>query len=140
MGTIAERRAEKGKAAYFLVDMGSLPADVRKEIEEDAFVGGKEFGVQIVEEHINGPVRVPVYGVYEANKELWEAAKTEFDIETEEVDDEALRAGELRDGAAGQAGDAADRIRAAEDAELKAITGEDDGDDKPKSTKNKAPR
>ena len=58
-------RAERGKAAYKLVNLYDLPV----EIQEDAAIGGGEYGVKVVEESVNGPVRGPLYGYYMADEE-----------------------------------------------------------------------
>lgn len=149
MNAVAEKKALRAKAAYTLVDVSGLPDDVRKAIVEDANIGGSEYGVRVVEEHINGPARVPVYGVYDFDAEKWGAAKEELSIAAEEVDDAAVDAapvnetdeGALRLRAQEQANALADEARTADAERLKQITGDEPAPPAEQGkTNNKAPR
>lgn len=127
-------RADKGKAAYFIVDTSSLPDEHRAEILEDAFDGGSQFGLKIVEEYINGPARQPVYGVYYGEDEKkWEEAKADFGFAAEEADDSVRQAAEAKAVADGE------NARAAEDAAVEAVVNPptDDGSSAPVVNKAK---
>lgn len=148
MSKVGERRALRNKAAYTLVDLSELPEDIRAMILEDASAGGKEFGVRVVEETVNGPARAAIYGVYDHDVEAWNAAKEEFGISGEEIDDSEVTAGTLDDGsresalraaAQEQVNADAERIRVADEAELKKIVGDEEPPAKTTGT-NKAPR
>lgn len=128
-------------AAYTLVDLGSLEDDeLRKDIIEDANAGGGNYGIRVVEEVVNGGARAPLYGYYRdgPDADKWNAAKKELGLSATDVDDSTVAAGAgglpvdprreaaLREQAAQTAEAEADRIRAGEDAEVLAVTGETD--------------
>jgi hypothetical protein len=134
------RRNERGKAAYFLVDLAALSDEDRQLVFDDALMGGGDYGVRVVEEVINGPATQPIYGVYYGpDEEKWAQAQADFaaapagepvENETDEEREERLRAAAER-----QASVDADAQRAAEEAELQRITKEDA--DTAKANKNK---
>lgn len=144
--TLAERKEARSKAAYSLVDISDLPRDVRDAIIEDAQAGGGEYGVRVVEEMVNGPVRSPIYGVYDFDAEKWDAAKAELGIVATDIPDNEVqsetdvdeREDAQRAAARESAQTEAARIREAEEAEVRRVTKEDE--DKPDKPKNKAPR
>lgn len=105
---------KKSEAAYFLVDVNTIPVEHRMEVLEDASMGGADTGLRIVEEIHNGPARAPIYGVYHFDKEKWDATKAELGIEDVEVDEEALV-----DEAAAKADGEAAAVQAEEDAALR---------------------
>lgn len=124
------RDPNKSKAAYTLVDLSDLPADVRKEVMEDALAGGGEYGVRVVEEVHNGAARAQIFGYYHTDQDKWEDAKKELGITGSEVDDGEVtgEAGTdlrseamLRQGAEQRAAAEADAIRTAEDDAVKAV-------------------
>jgi hypothetical protein len=120
------RRASK--AAYFLVDTNTIPAEHRAEIMDDVAMGGGEFGLRVVEEVHNGPARSQILGVYFGpDEEKWTAAKAEFGIADVETDEVALV-----EGAQEQTDNAAAAAQAAEEARVAAIVGEE--------APNKAPK
>lgn len=109
------RNNSRGKAAYTLVDLSDLPADVRQEIMEDALAGGGEYGLRVVEEVHNGAARAQIFGYYRDVKKAdgtfftrkndaggeveigndetkWNAAKAEFGITSSDEDDAAVSA------------------------------------------------
>lgn len=124
------------KAAYSLVDLGSLNSQFRREVVEDAEAGGGEFGVRVVEEAHNGPARSPIYGYYHdvlaadgvtvlSNDETkWNEAKAKFDVEEVDEDDDDVEE-RLRRSAAEGADETAEKVRLAEDARVAAVTKED---------------
>lgn len=124
------RDPKKSKAAYVLVDLSDLPADIKQEVLEDALAGGGEYGVRVVEEVHNGPARAQIFGVYDHDADKWDEAKKELGITGSEVEDGEVVATEthspleeaaLRQKAEQMALAEADRIRTAEDAEVQAI-------------------
>lgn len=132
--TLAEKRAERGRPAYTLVDLSDLPAEHRQEILDDAMAGGGTYGIRVVEEVINGPARQPMFGYYEHDADKWDDAKKELGISASDVADDEVKPGplvdenaeaNLRQRAEEAANREADRIRQAEDKELQAITGEE---------------
>lgn len=121
------------QAAYFLIDIMALEPRFRQEVMEDAETGGDEFGVKIVEEVHNGPARTAIYGVYKQVKNKageviaddegkWEKAKAAFNV-PDGADDEDEEE-KLRAAAATQTDAAAAAALAAEEANVKAVTGE----------------
>ncbi len=126
-------------AAYTLVDLSDLDDETRKDIIEDASAGGGNYGVRVVEEVVNGGASAPLYGYYKdgPDAERWAKAKKELGISATEVDDGEVSSGAggpstdprreaaLREAAAQRVEAEADRIRAGEDAEVAAITGEE---------------
>lgn len=124
------RDATKSKAAYTLVDLSDLPADVRQEVMEDALAGGGEYGVRVVEEVHNGAARAQIFGYYHADQEKWDEAKKELGITGSEVEDGEVtgEAGEdpraqaaLRQAAEQRASAEADAIRTAEDESVRQV-------------------
>lgn len=119
-------------AAYFLVDLSELSAETRQMIMEDAYAGGGDYGVTVVEEIHNGPARQPIFGVYfdtpetaleKQSERKWGETKATLGLSTAtdaEADPEALRAK-----ADAVATASAEATQAAEDAELRRITGEE---------------
>jgi hypothetical protein len=122
------REDSKSAAAYTLVDLSDLEPDIRKDIIEDAYAGGAQFGVRVVEEAVNGGARSPLFGYYNApnpDAQRWEEAKEELGISVDENVDEV----ELRHSASLTAAEDAERARKSEEAAVAAITGEEDDDD-----------
>lgn len=123
------------KAAYYLVDLSELPLDIKREIILGAEAGGGDYGVRVVEEIHNGPARQNLYGVYYGpDDELWQKAKADFGIASEQVADEAVsgeapvdpaKEAALRQAAEEAATAEADRIRTAEATEIAAVTGDE---------------
>lgn len=121
----------KRDSAYFLVDLAVLSAAQRAAVLEDAMAGGQEYGVIVVEEHVNGPARQPIYGVYYDTDETpiekqaerkWTEAKATFglaDAADGSADEQALR-----EQAQQQAEATADAANAAEEAAVVEIAGE----------------
>lgn len=128
-------------AAYSLLDLSDLDEDLRKDIIEDAHAGGGVYGIRVVEESVNGAARAPIYGVYKEGPDAdrWADAKKELGISGSEIDDSEVYTGAgvvglvadparealLRERAAQTAAGEADRIRAGENREVEAITGEE---------------
>lgn len=122
-------------AAYTLVDLSDVEPDVRKKLIEDANAGGGTYGLRVVEEVINGSARVPIYGYYRdgPDEELWSSAKKDLGLSADDVDDDdvvpaqlepdAAKEAALREEAARQATDLAERIRAKDDAAVEEIVG-----------------
>lgn len=130
--------ARVSKAAYVVVDLTGLEPEVRQEIMEDAFAGGGEYGIRVVEETVNGSVRVPIFGVYDYEAQKWEEAKAEFNITAADASDEDEA--RIRAGAQAQTDAAAEAERKREEDELRAITKEDAASDADKPSTNKAKR
>ena len=136
------REQNRSKAAYTLVDLSDLEDDLRKDIILDANEGGGTYGIRVVEESVNGGARAPIYGVYNEgpDAERWTEAKDKLGISGEEVDDGDVYAGAgievtddrkaaaLREGAALKAAQDAEALRSAENRDVAAITGDEDGD------------
>ena len=121
---------ERSAAAYKLVDLSSLHKTTRKDILEDALAGGGLYGIRVVEEHVNGAARAPVYGVYNdgPDADKWATAKQELDIDGAAVEiHDPKREGALRGAAQGKAAAEATRVRKKEAEAVGAIVG--DGDD-----------
>ena len=132
-------KAALSAAAYVLVDLSDLDDDVRKDIVEDASAGGGTYGIRVVEEVINGAASAPLFGYYKggADEERWTDAKKELGLSASEADDSTVYAGAgglaldprreaaLREAAAQRVESEAARIRAGEDADVAAVTGED---------------
>ena len=136
MATLRERN--QSRQAYTLVDVNSIEDDeLRKDILLDASEGGGIYGIRVVEESVNGPIRAPIYGYYNdtEHSERWAKAKDLLGLAGDEVDDSEVRAGAdvldprreaaLRTQAEEAAASAAERQRAAEDSEVAAVTGGD---------------
>lgn len=135
MATLRERN--KSKQAYTLVDINSIEDDeLRKDIILDASEGGGIYGIRVVEESVNGPIRAPLYGYYNGteHEDRWNDAKEKLGLSGEEVDDAEVRAAgpdaidprreaALREQAEEAATTAANRQRASEDADVAQITG-----------------
>ena len=134
--------ARRSKAAYRLIDIGEVPDTHRQELMEDIAMGGVEFGVREVEVIHNGPARQPIYGIYFGPDEAkWEAAQKEFGVEAPEgLSEEEAEAREeaLRQQREKDAAEEADRIREAEEAEVRRVTKEEAKDDKSPAKTNKA--
>lgn len=125
-------------AAYTLIDLSDLDKELRDDIIEDTSMGGGRYGIRVVEEAVNGGARAPLYGYYKdgPDAERWAAAQKELGITASTVDDAEVRAGlsldaadprreaALREAAAQAVEARADRIRAGEDAEVEAVTGQ----------------
>lgn len=135
-------RKERSKAAYFLVDLSELDADVRQELIEDAQAGGGEYGLRVVEMVYNGPAQSPIYGVYFVDQEKWNGAKDEFNIGSADVDDSEVHStnapvdsrseAAVRQAAIDEANAAADKVNAAEAENLDAIVSDDTAKSKTK--------
>lgn len=137
MATLRERN--KSRQAYTLVDINSIEDDeLRKDILLDASEGGGIYGIRVVEESVNGPIRAPIYGYYNDTEhaDRWNKAKEQLGLAGEEVDDNEVRGAgpdvndprreaALREQAEESAGVAAQRQRASEDADVAQITGTD---------------
>lgn len=136
MATLRERN--QSRQAYTLVDINSIEDDeLRKDIILDASEGGGIYGIRVVEESVNGSIRAPIYGYYNGTEfeDRWNDAKDKLGLSGEEVDDAAVRAGPditdprreaaLREQAVESAATDAERQRAAEDADVAAVTGGD---------------
>lgn len=134
---MGRRERQNAPAAYTLVDISELPDEIRDDIIEDANAGGGQYGIRVVEESVNGGARAPIYGYYRDGEdaERWTKAKKKFNLSAAEVDDgdvvgagvditDPRREAAIREGAAQRAEQQADRIRAGEDAEVEAITGD----------------
>jgi uncharacterized protein YuzE len=135
------RRQNASQQAYTLVDVNSIDDDeLRKDILLDASEGGGIYGIRVVEESVNGPIRAPVYGYYNGTEfeDRWNAAKDQLGLGAEEVDDAAVRGGggaldvtdprteaALREQAEESARVQADRQRASEDSEVAQVTGQE---------------
>jgi uncharacterized protein YuzE len=134
------RRQNASQQAYTLVDVNSIDDDeLRKDILLDASEGGGIYGIRVVEESVNGPIRAPIYGYYKGTEfeDRWNDAKDKLGLGAEEVDDAAVRGGgpldvndprteaALRLQAEEAANVQADRQRAAEDADVAQVTGGD---------------
>jgi hypothetical protein len=76
-------------AAYTLVDLSDVEPDVRKKLIEDANAGGGTYGIQVVEEVINGGARAPIYGYYRDGPfhERWDKAKKDLGLSASDVAD-----------------------------------------------------
>jgi hypothetical protein len=135
--------AQHSKAAYTLVDLSSLDDDdLRKDIIEDASAGGGRYGIQVVEESVNGGARAPIFGVYNDGPyaDRWAKAKEDLGIGSTEVDDaeayaaagvevtDPRRAAAMREAAAQRAEAEADRIRSGEADAVRDVTGDEDDD------------
>lgn len=132
-------RAHLSAAAYTLVDLSGLDNETRQTITEDAYAGGGQFGVRVVEESVNGGARAPIFGYYKGGEEeeRWQEAKDELGISASEVDDseayaasgvevlDGRRAAALREAAAEQAAAEADAIRSGEARAIGEIAGDD---------------
>lgn len=118
--------ARVSKAAYTLVDLSDLEPEVRAEIIEDAYAGGGEFGIKVVEETVSGSVRTPIFGFYDFEAHLWDEAKEAFGIKSNGASDE--EEARIRAGAAQATEAEADTVREAEEAEIRRIAGDDEGD------------
>jgi hypothetical protein len=82
------RDKTRSKAAYFLVDVSELPADIKAEVLEDANAGGGEFGLRIVEAIHNGPAQQMIYGVYYGpDEDKWNEAKKDLGITSTSIAD-----------------------------------------------------
>lgn len=114
----------KSVQAYSIVDISEFHDEAKQALLEDAEAGGKVYGLTVVEQYVNGPMRSSVYGYYDA--ELWEAGKKELGIDQgeEELDEEQLRKKAEEEAAA-----AAELAQRREEAALKAVT-EAQGDGK----------
>lgn len=86
-------RSERSKAAYTLVDLSGLPAEIRQDVQTDALAGGGEYGIRVVEEIHNGAARAQIFGVYNGeDAEKWEEAKKNLGISSDEIDDSEVNA------------------------------------------------
>lgn len=113
--------AKQSAPAYQLLNLGAFPPEVEQALREDAANAGQDYGVEVVEESINGPASIPIFGVYLAphpSAAKWEAAKAEFNITDDGVDEEAVAAQAQADAAAN-----AEAAQAAADAAVEAIAG-----------------
>lgn len=120
--------ARKSKAAYRLVDLSELSDEQRRDVIEDAMMGAGEYGVREVEVVHNGPARQSIYGVYFGPDEAkWETALKEFGEEPEELSEEEQEAREevLRGRQQEIAAAEAERVREAEEREVRRIAGDD---------------
>jgi len=131
------RKRNQTKQAYTLVDVNSIDdEELRKDILLDASEGGGIYGIRVVEESVNGPIRAPIYGYYNGteSEDRWNDAKDKLGLSGEEVDDSEVRASgpdvndprretALREQAEEAAATAAQRQRAAEDADVAQVTG-----------------
>jgi hypothetical protein len=130
------RKQNQSRQAYTLVDINSIDDDeLRKDIILDASEGGGIYGLRVVEEAVNGPIRAPIYGYYNGTEfeDRWNSAKDKLGLSGEEVDDAEVRGGPdvtdprreaaLREQAEESADVAAQRQRAAEDADVAQVTG-----------------
>jgi hypothetical protein len=147
MATLRERN--KSKMAYTLVDLSDLEDDLRKDIIQDAREGGGTYGIRVVEESVNGGARAPIYGVYNdgPDADRWTDAKKTLGIDSEEADDATVYAGAgvevtdprkvaaLRGAAAENAARDAESLRTAENADVAAITGDEDGEGERQSSR-----
>lgn len=120
----------KRKAAYRFVDLKALEPLVRAEVTEDAQAGGGNYGLKVVEEAVDGPSRVPIYGVYFGDdEEKWREAQRRLQVrdgslvDIDEEAEDALRA----EASAGADAEAA-AIRRKEEAAVTAVTGGDEDD------------
>lgn len=133
------RKQSATRQAYTLVDINSIEDDeLRKDIILDASEGGGIYGIRVVEESVNGPIRAPIYGYYHGteHEDRWNSAKDKLGLSGEEVDDDQVRSGgpdvtdarteaALREQAEEASATAAERQRAAEDADVAQVTGDD---------------
>lgn len=145
--TLAEhaRLVGSGLQAYVLVDLSDLDEADRKVLVEDAQAGGGVFGLQVVEEAVNGAARAPLFGYYKDTPrgDLWEKTKKDFGLEADDVDDltvvpatgltgveinDPRKEAALREAAALAANQEAERIRSGEVDAIRDITGDEDGD------------
>lgn len=116
-------RAARSSAAYSIINLAAFAESVHEELVEDAAAGGKIYGVRVVEEYINGPVRQVVYGVYHVDQELWEEAKAQLGIEEEALEAEEPDEEALRKEAEAKAADDADRLEKARTAQIEKVVG-----------------
>lgn len=145
MGKLAQSAlaaAVVSNAAYTLVDLSGLDPEDRKAIEDDAANGAGLFGIRVVEEVVYGGARAPLYGYYKDGPEgeRWAKAKKEYGIGADDAEDaevrgnaggigtDARREAALRQAAAQRAEAEAAALRAGEDAAVREVTGETDGE------------
>lgn len=124
-------------AAYTVVKIQDFPDNVRTAILADAENGGVKYGIIVVEEFVNGPSKRPVYGFYHGPPaDLWAAAASRFGVAVPADDPAAEDA--VRSEAEREASEEAAKVRAAEDAEVRAITKEEPPEEEEKpQNKNK---
>jgi hypothetical protein len=141
------RDKTRSKAAYFLVDVSELPADIKAEVLEDANAGGGEFGLRIVEAIHNGPAQQMIYGVYYGpDEDKWNEAKKDLGITSTSIADsevgseqgaDPMREAAIRQKAEEAALAEADRIRTADDTAINAVTKDDGGSQPPAPAKRR---
>lgn len=111
--------------AYHYVDLGKLPTETRTLVRQDAFNGGPQTGVVVVESRIKGPVSKPIFGIYKGDAlKKWEKFRKDNKLEDIILDEEALKA--LAESTKAEVEAAADAAKAKEDADLAAIVKDPD--------------
>jgi len=90
------RKQNASRQAYTLVDVHSIEdKELRDDILLDASEGGGIYGLRVVEESVNGPIRAPIYGYYNGTEhaDRWADAKKKLGFGAEEIDDNEVRGG-----------------------------------------------